>query len=404
MPLKPSGDERARAVPDATVVAITVDPYRRGMAVYGWTEAVAIAERYVDVVLGQALGGGLFERRGPLDWLWRSVGTDPADIRAFDAALLGVSGVRIADPAVYARFIDVRMGIAHRSVVQETPWDDTDLTKVADIALGEAIEFGDAVVIARPGMLAHAWQRSGMAAELAAVPADDWQPVYQPIVKLVPGAVAPAGYESLLRWRRGGTLVGPDVFMDVLETTEMIVPVGRAAIARSLGTLAGPITDTLGSGAFMSVNLSAAQLRDQWLGDYIEGLLGEYRLDPSRLWFEISENAVVTQGSVADRAIGDLHELGCGICVDDLGAGFAALGYLRNLPIDVLKVDRALVSRMPSERMDRAVVRAICDLASAAGVLTVAEGVESQAVLSVVEELGFDMAQGYLFGRPGPVQ
>ena len=107
------------------------------------------------------------------------------------------------------------------------------------------------------------------------------------------------------------------------------------------------------------------------------------------------------QGSVADRTIWTLH----GLRVRDLrrrpGAGFAALGYLRNLPIDVLKVDRALVSRMPSERMDRAVVRAICDLASAAGALTVAEGVETPEVLAAVRNWDATWRRGTCSaGRP----
>ena len=389
-----------RAVPDATDVAITVDPYRRGTELYGWAESVAVAERYVDAVLGQVLVGGTFERRGPLDWLWRSGAAGPSDVHAFDLSLLDVSGVRVADPYVPARFVDVRVGIAHRSVVPDSPWGDDDLAHVADTTLREAIEFGAPVVIARPGMLAVARRRAGIGSDLAAASSDSWEPVYQPIVKLGAGEVTTAGYESLLRWRRDGALVGPDVFLAGLEATELIVPVGRVAIARSVEALAGPVTELLGPDAFMSVNLSAGQLRDRWLGDYVGWLLGEHGLDPARLWFEISENAVVTQGSVADRTIWTLHGLGCGICVDDLGAGFAALGYLRNLPIDVLKVDRALVSRMPSERMDRAVVRAICDLASAAGALTVAEGVETPEVLAAVKELGCDMAQGYLFGRP----
>lgn len=401
MPLEPHGATPAGTAPDTVVVAITVDPYRRGTAVYGWAEGVALAERFVDSALGQVLTGGAFERRGPLDWLWRSGSAGPSDLRAFDLALLDVCGVRVADPVVAARFVDVRMGIAHRSVVEETPWGDSDLAAIADIALQEAVEFGGAVVIARPGMLARAYHRARLGAELAAAARDDWQPVYQPIVALGPGPNAPVGYESLLRLWCGGRLVGPDVFMEVLEDSELIVPVGRSAITRSLDALAGPVTERLGPGAFMSVNLSAAQLRDRWLVDFVSGALGERGLDPVRVWFEISENAVVTEGTTAGRAIAGLHEIGCGICVDDLGAGFAALGYLRDLPIDVLKVDRALISRMPTERMDRAVVRAICDLASAAGVLTVAEGVETPAVLSVVEELGFDMAQGYLFGRPG---
>ncbi|MCS3877568.1 EAL domain-containing protein (putative c-di-GMP-specific phosphodiesterase class I) [Gordonia amarae] len=400
-----------RTPPDEVVVAIAVDPHHRGIATYGWAVSVDMAERYVRCILAHVLPGGTCERRGPMNWLWRSGSDGPEDMRAFDCALHDVAGVRVSDPECTARFIDVRMGIVHRSVVQATPWDVDDLVRVADVALHEAIAGGGAVVVAQPGTVEHFIARGEMAAEVAAAADADMFPLFQPIVSLSGASLSAAaphgrglhvtGYEALLRWRRNGEPVGPDVFLNLLELSELIVPVGRSVIGRSLDVLAGPVTEMLGPAAFMSVNLSAAQLRDRWLVDFLRESLADRGLGPARLWVEISENAVVAEGSVAAEVICDLHEVGCKICVDDLGAGVGALGYVRDLPIDVLKVDRALVGRMPTERTDRAVVRAICDLASASGVITVAEGVETEQMFSMVEELGFDMAQGYLFGRPG---
>lgn len=130
--------------------------------------------------------------------------------------------------------------------------------------------------------------------------------------------------------------------------------------------------------------------------------IDKYGLGPGQIWIEVQENEVIDFDTEAQRAVERLHESGCTISIDDLGSGFSALRYVRDLPVDVVKVDRALISAIADDPADRAVVRAICEMAETMDISTVAEGVERKADFDSVVELGFQFAQGIYFGAPGP--
>lgn len=221
---------------------------------------------------------------------------------------------------------------------------------------------------------------------------------YQPIVRLSDDVTV--GWESLLRWTTAGSVRSPDAFMPVAEATSLIIPIGRRAIRAVFADLAGRIGRTEGDEAFVSINLSAKQLWDESLPAYFSELGAEYGVEPSRVWIEVSEIDVIRPVGAAARTLFALHDLGCTICVDDLGSGFSALRYVRDLPVEVLKVDRTLVTPLPDSTADRAVVDAICTMAKATGLRVVAEGIETQDELDEVNKLCFDLGQGYLLGRP----
>ena len=196
----------------------------------------------------------------------------------------------------------------------------------------------------------------------------------------------------------------PGDFLAVAEHTSTIVPIGRNGVTQAVRALHESIEPLCGPEAFVSINLSRQQLVDETIVDHVVTEIDKYGIGPGRIWIEVQENEVIDFDTEAQRAVERLHESGCTISIDDLGSGFSALRYVRDLPVDVVKVDRALISAMSDNPADRAVVRAICEMAETMNVSTVAEGVEQLADFSGVEELGFQYAQGIYFGAPKPFE
>jgi EAL domain-containing protein (putative c-di-GMP-specific phosphodiesterase class I) len=149
------------------------------------------------------------------------------------------------------------------------------------------------------------------------------------------------------------------------------------------------------------VNLSARQLSEPGLLDDVSAALGARGTDPSTLVLEITES-VLMHDSDSLSTLNAIHDLGVALHVDDFGTGYSSLAYLKTLPVDVLKIDRAFVDGLGTDADDHAIVTAIIALARALSLGLVAEGVESAAQLEVLRELGCDRAQGYLFAWPMP--
>ena len=150
------------------------------------------------------------------------------------------------------------------------------------------------------------------------------------------------------------------------------------------------------------MNFSVRQLSDPGLVQLVRQGLEETGVPPSTLWIEVTERDLIRIGSPAEQALIELDELGCIVCVDDLGTGFAALRYMVEQPVKVVKVDRSLIGKVGTDDTIRTIVRAVCSLSHSLGIATVAEGVEDKAQLPGLRELGFTHAQGYFYGRPVP--
>jgi EAL domain-containing protein (putative c-di-GMP-specific phosphodiesterase class I) len=145
-------------------------------------------------------------------------------------------------------------------------------------------------------------------------------------------------------------------------------------------------------------------LRDASLPDAIAGLLARYTVPAHFLTVEITESAVMADTAYTLRALKRLFALGVRIAIDDYGTGYASLAYLKHLPADELKIDRAFVQHMAEDQVDRAIVRSTVNLAHSMGMRVVAEGVEDQATWDVLVALGCDIAQGYYLSRPVSAQ
>lgn len=153
-------------------------------------------------------------------------------------------------------------------------------------------------------------------------------------------------------------------------------------------------------GRRININLSPQAFTDFALLKEIEELLAATAVDPADLMFEITETSVIVDGGAAARFLVRLRDLGCKIAIDDFGTGFSGFTYLKNLPVDYLKIDREFVRDLPHNESSRHVVRAVVSLAEMFGHRTIAEGVEDSETLKMLAAMDVQYAQGYLLGRP----
>lgn len=222
---------------------------------------------------------------------------------------------------------------------------------------------------------------------------------YQPILDLRRNTVT--RHEALLRMvGDGGELIFPGEFMAVAERFDLIQQVDRWVLERAVRELAE--LQRAGRRTVLEVNLSGRTLMDPVLPAVIRRGLTLRDVDPASLVLEITETAAISDVDQAERFIGEMKALGCRLALDDVGAGFASLYFLKRLPVDYIKIDGAFIRNLPHDTADQHLVRALASVCRELGKQTVAEFVDSPRTLQVVREYGIDYAQGYLIGRPGP--
>lgn len=228
---------------------------------------------------------------------------------------------------------------------------------------------------------------------------DEFALHYQPILSLATGALL--GAEALLRWRHP-TLgdIPPDRFIRVAELSGHIVSIGEWVLHEACRTAA----TWPGHELSVAVNLSPLQFRHGSLEGCIAAALEASGLEGRRLELEITESTLMGDTSILIEQLARLKALGLRLAVDDFGTGYSCLAYLRRLPVDKLKIDRAFVGDMSEDADDASIVRAIIQMAEALGVRTVAEGVESAHQHAMLEALGCAEGQGYFYARPMPAE
>jgi len=246
----------------------------------------------------------------------------------------------------------------------------------------------------------HSVQRLALAGELRrAIESDELVLHYQPKVDVATGRVV--GAEALCRWQHPSLgLIMPDEFVPMAEHTGLITPVTKQVLNLALQQVAR----WRGQGHRMSVavNLSARSFLDSQLLDDIPELLAVWRVDPSLLELEITESMIVGDPERSRAVLEKLSSIGITLAIDDFGTGYSSLAYLKQLPVDEIKIDKSFVLQMSANHNDETIVRSIIDLAHNLDLRAVAEGVESQSTLARLTELGCDVAQGYHISRPLP--
>ena len=224
---------------------------------------------------------------------------------------------------------------------------------------------------------------------------------FQPKVDLSTGRVC--GSEALIRWlnpKRG--LVPPGDFIPLAEQGGLIKIITLKVIEMTL--FQQRIWLQEGIRIPTAVNLSAMNLQDQDLPARIAEMLHEYGVPAEFLECEITESAIMTMPSRGLKVVRELSEMGLKLFIDDFGTGYSSLAYLKNLPVQVIKIDHSFVAHMDTEEKDSTIVHAIIDLGHNLGMQVVAEGVENATTYKSLASLGCDMAQGYFMSRPLPVE
>ena len=274
-----------------------------------------------------------------------------------------------------------------------------ELLRDADIALYRAKTAGKSrAVVFAPSMQLVVDEHRNLAVDLRrAIDTDQFFLLYQPTVDLATGAFT--GVEALLRWRhpvRG--IVQPDDFVPALESSGLIVPVGQWVLEAACRQ--GAAWHRQGHTMTVSVNISIRQLERDRIVDDVAGALTSSGLDPSMLILELTETTLMSdvEGTISRLQL--MKALGVRLAVDDFGTGYSSLAYLRQFPIDVLKIDRTFVSGISDTKEAAALVHTLVQLGKALGLETIAEGIETDDQRVLLKAENIDGGQGFLFARP----
>lgn len=284
-----------------------------------------------------------------------------------------------------------------------TTGDDADcdqLLKQADMALYKAKADGRGTyAIFAEEMERQLNARVTIEAELGrALERQEFQLVYQPIFTAEGQRLC--GFEALLRWNHPSRgMISPGLFIPWAEEFGIINAVGKWALGQACADIIG-LPDHL----VIAVNLSPVQLMDRAIVEHVQQALSEWGVSPVRLELEITESALLGNTAETRDVLRQLRRLGLSIALDDFGTGYSSLSHLRSFPLDTIKIDRLFVSEMATRRDCAAIVNSIASLASRLGMSTTAEGVETDEQLRLVRDAGCTAAQGYLLGRPQPIE
>ncbi len=281
-----------------------------------------------------------------------------------------------------------------------------DLLGHADLAMYRAKRAGKGrYEFFEPDMRETAMRRLDLEGELRrATERDEILLHYQPIVDLSTGRVE--AVEALVRWRhptRG--LLAPAVFLPLAEETGTIVAIGRQVLRLAceqvaLWQSASPTEPPVG----VSVNLSARQLQEPGLPGDVADALGEHNLAPQSLMLELTETALMDDRELAVERLHELKSLGVRLALDDFGTGYSSLRYLRDVPLDALKIAKEFVDGVAGDEAEATLARAILELGATFELSVIAEGIEEPEQLNALRRLGAELGQGFLFARPLAVE
>jgi diguanylate cyclase (GGDEF)-like protein/PAS domain S-box-containing protein len=276
-----------------------------------------------------------------------------------------------------------------------------DVLRDAEIAMYRAKHTGKArCEVFDNAMHANAVKRLQLETDLRrAIDSGEFHVYYQPIVSLRSGKIV--GFEALSRWHHPRGMVMPNDFIPVADETGIILTINRQLLSEACQQLRAwhelfPSDPPLS----LSVNITPKQFAEPGLASQIGQLLQQAGMDPRSIDLEITENVAMADPEKSAAVLSELKALGVGIDIDDFGTGYSSLSRLQGFHVDTLKIDRFFISRMDTDNETHEIVRIIVMLAHHLGLNVVAEGVETQAQLNLLKQLGCERAQGYLFSRP----
>jgi diguanylate cyclase (GGDEF)-like protein/PAS domain S-box-containing protein len=227
----------------------------------------------------------------------------------------------------------------------------------------------------------------------------------QDIVPVLPNVNAGHHFEVLVRMiDDNGDIIAPDAFLPAAERYNLITNLDRWVVSHSLSWYAGQRMNAGITGLdTMAINLSGASLSDTGFLEHIKTEMKKYEVPAGVICFEVTETAAIANLEAATGFIHELKRIGCRFSLDDFGSGLSSFTYLKNLPVDYLKIDGSFVRHMEADAIDCAMVNSIQQLATVIGIKTIAEFVENDGILAKLAEIGVDYAQGYGISKPMPL-
>jgi len=279
------------------------------------------------------------------------------------------------------------------------PVDAEELVRRGDLAMYSAKRAGGSrVAFYEDSFSSRAVHRLKLEQELyQALESGQLIPAFQPVVSLRTGQMV--GAEALARWQEpNGVMRAPVEFIQLAEETGQIRQLDRQiadrAIARSVALLRDPLREFT-----LAFNVSAKTFDAEYI-DYLAGLIKRYAIPPERLTIELTESVMVGESTRLKQLLTALRSLGVKVAIDDFGTGYSSLAYLQNLPADVIKLDKSFIDQLHGNPGDDVVARWAIQLVSDLGMEILAEGVETPAQEATLLSLGYDLAQGYRYGKP----
>ena len=303
-------------------------------------------------------------------------------------------------PFVFMRkkmFVTTSIGI---SIFPDNGGDVTDLIKHADSAMFKAKEKRNDYCFYETGMEAEIAERLEMERELRqAIERDELVLFYQPKLDFKTGALT--GAEALVRWEHPEEgVIAPSVFIPLAEESGLINRLSDWVLEEGARQLRRWIDK--GHELTLALNLSVKDLMAEDLHSQLEGLMERNQLPRDVLEIEITESTLMSHPELMSTELVKIKDLGISVAIDDFGSGYSSLNYLKRLPVDVLKIDRAFIQDIETDPSDSAIVAGIIALAETLNMETVAEGVENEGQRRILKKLGCNSFQGYLVAKPQP--
>jgi len=332
--------------------------------------------------------GGAAEVTEIAERLVGAIAAEPFRVAGQQIALTASAGVALAG-----------RDAGHDSGAPEHPEDMTGLVlRNADVAMSRAKEAGgDRAEVYAAHMHADVVRRLEIVTDLQrAISNGELTLQYQPIVELATSRVV--GAEALVRWWRGGEVVTPREFLGAAEESGLIVPLGEWVLRQACAQGAAWRRASWDIG--VAVNLSARQITAPGFTAQVADILAETGLPPAALTVEVNERILVEEdGLIADR-LAELHQMGVRMAIDDFGIGYASLAYLRQLSLDIIKIDPSFVAGLGHDETLTLLTRTVVQVGRELGLRVIAEGIEQPRELSALREMGCDYGQGFLMARP----